>query len=329
MKKILLSTALLSATAGMAAAEVSFSGYGRFGLEYVEGRSSTSKTGVETIQEETQISMRLRFNINAKTETDSGVTFGGRIRMQYTDGATAAGLNAAYVYAEYEGLRVEVGNSNTAYDSAALMYNSEMGFLDSSNGDPIGSYFGYSSGAYSGTADRMGIFAAYGVGDLKVRLSYVTPDQATIAPVEDEVSISADYKFGAITVSAAYATNGSGIDGNDLAFVGAEYAVNDSANVGLLYFKTEGFINGPDGTDVDILNDEVVAAADLVTLYGNYAFDAITAKAYIAFSEDLGTEDTAYGIGADYDLGGARLSGSLRSNFDGDMGADVGVRFDF
>ena len=88
MKKILLSTALLSATAGMAAAEVSFSGYGRFGLDYVEGRAV-----------ETQVAMRLRFNINAKVETDSGVTFGGRIRLQYTDGNDASTVSPAYVYA--------------------------------------------------------------------------------------------------------------------------------------------------------------------------------------------------------------------------------------
>lgn len=304
MKKILLSTALLSATAGMAAAEVSFSGYGRFGLEYVEGRAA-----------ETQIAMRLRFNVNAKTETDSGVTFGGRIRMQYTDGSTGAGLNAAYVYAEYEGFRVEVGNSNTAFDSTALMYNSEMGFLDSSAGDPIFDFFGYSSGAYSAAqADRMGIFAAYGVGDLKVRVSYVTVNQTTAASLDDEVGISADYKFGAVTVAAAYVTNGKGVADQDLFFVGAEYAINDAANIGLLYF-----------------GDESPAPADgsVTTLYGNYAFDAVTVKAYITAGENQGTEDTAYGVGADYDLGGARLSGSIQSDFNGNMFGDVGVRFDF
>ena len=301
MKKILLSTALLSATAGMAAAEVSFSGYGRFGLDYIEGRA-----------QETQVSMRLRFNINAKVETDAGVTFGGRIRMQYTDGNTAAGLSPAYVYAEYEGFRVEVGNANTAFDSTALMYNSEMGFLDSSAGDPIGSYYGFSSGAYSGAeANRMGIFAAYSVGDLNVRLSYITPDQGTAVSIAEETSISADYKFGAITVAAAYAKDAAGIADNDKIFVGAEYGFNDVGNVGILYFQ-------------DDLPDDT-----LITLYGNYTFDAVTVKAYVGFSEDLGTEDTSYGIGADYDLGGARLSGSIQSDFDGDMFGDVGVRFDF
>jgi len=302
MKKILLSTALLSATAGMAAAEVTFGGYGRFGLEYVEGRG-----------EETQVAMRLRFNINAKTETDSGVTFGGRIRLQYTDGNSASTISPAYVYATYEGFRVEVGNSNTAYDSAALMYNSEMGFLDTSAGDPIGSYYGFASTSYGGESDRMGIFASYSVGDLNVRLSYVAEDQAAPGNNDAELSFSADYKFGAITVSGAYAKDGLANDDNDLIFLGAEYAINDMGNVGLLYFRED---NGS-------------ADRDKFTLYGNYTFDAITAKAYVAFGEDFGSEETAFGLGADYDLGGARLSGSIQSDFDGDMFGDVGVRFDF
>lgn len=306
MKKILLTTALLSASAGMAAAEVTFGGYGRFGLEYVEDRNDDSAP-----LEETQIAMRLRFNINAKVETDSGVTFGGRIRMQYTDGGNASSISPAYVYATYEGMRVEVGNANTAYDSAALMYNSEMGFLDTSAAETPGSYYGFASTSYSGENDRMGIFFSYSVGDFNVRVSHIDPDQQTSGGLaeEPEISVSADYKFGAITVSGAYAQNGEGFEDNDLTFLGAEYAVNDMANVGLLYF----------GDDL----------SDLFTLYGNYTFDAITVKAYIGSSEDIGTEDLAYGIGADYDLGGARVSGSIQQNFFGNMSADLGVRFDF
>ncbi len=45
-------------------------------------------------------------------------------------------------------MTVEVGNVDTAYDSAALMYNSEIGFLDRSSGDPQGAYFSYSSSPY-------------------------------------------------------------------------------------------------------------------------------------------------------------------------------------
>ena len=307
MKKILLSTALLSATAGMAAAEVTFSGYGRFGLVYQENSGN---------DRDTMVALRMRLNINAKTETDSGVTFGGRIRMQYSAGDSVGGarLNAAILYATYEGVRVEVGNANDAYDSVALAYNSEIGFQDFGDGDPIFNFEAYSSGPYGSTPDRMGVFGSYSVGDLNVRASYITPDQ-TSSSEDGQTSISADYKFGSFTVAGAYMTNaGFDSDVSNL-FLGAEYAISDVANVGILYF--------------DVNDDFLANDPSKVTIYGNYKFDAITVKGFIASGENLGTEDTAYGIGVDYDLGGARLAGGIQNGFDGNTTAEVGVRFDF
>jgi len=305
MKKILLTTALLTASAGMAAAEVTFSGYGRFGIAYDEGATDN----------ETTIALRLRFNINASVETDSGVTFGGRVRLQYTDGQDSAQLSAAYLFASYEGMRLEVGNANTAYDSAALMYDSEQGYLDRSFGNPGANFYSFNSGP-NPTDDYMAIFFGYSVGDFNGRISYVTEDQTGATDVSEELSVSADYKFGAITVSGAYAQNAGGTEDQDLFFLGAAYAINDVANVGILYFD-DGEVAGED-------------QGQRVTLYGNYKFDAITVEAYIANdSYEFFEEETVYGIGADYDLGGARLSGSVQSGYDGDIIADLGVRFDF
>ncbi len=79
MKKILIATTALVATAGVAAADVTLSGYGRFGMDYNSGAAvDTSKT---------RVTMRMRVNIDASTETDSGVTFGGRMRLQYDNGS--------------------------------------------------------------------------------------------------------------------------------------------------------------------------------------------------------------------------------------------------
>ena len=46
MKKLLIASTALVATAGMAAAEVTFSGYGRFGVIYEEDRTSAAQTDV-------------------------------------------------------------------------------------------------------------------------------------------------------------------------------------------------------------------------------------------------------------------------------------------
>lgn len=314
MKKLLLASTALMAFATAAAAEtgVKISGYGRFGLTYDEGRTTN----------ETRVHTRLRFNIDAKTETDSGVTFGGRIRIQHTNGdsvttggatpttSTAARLSPALLYVSYEGLRVEVGNANTAFDSAALLYDSELGLVDSSFGDSPSDYYSFSTGPYS--QNRMGLYAAYNINGFSIKASYVTDDQTNSAAVNEETSIALSYENDMFVVSAAAANDGAGIAGNDPWFIGAAYKGLPNATIGLNYMG------------------EGVSEGDTITLYGNYTMDAWTFKAYIANNDAAGNlSDTAFGIGADYDLGGAKLTGGIQYGYKENTYADFGVRFDF
>lgn len=304
MKKILLSTALMIATAGVAAAEVTLSGSGRFGIV---NRDDALPGFASTV-----ISSRLRFNVDAKLETDAGVTFGGRIRFQNSTGSVSAAFSPAMLYAEYNGLRVEVGNSNSAYDSVALMYNPELGYRGTSFGDPQGSYYGFNSGPYSALeANRVGIYVAYSVSGVNLKASYIQPDQTVTGSSNDESSVAVDYTFGQITVAAAGAWNAGGIANNDLIFVGAAYAFSDAGNVGINY------------------NDNGLAAiGNTVTLYGNYNFGGTTVGAYVTDADQTGA-DTAYGLGASYDIGGATIAGSIQSGFSGEVITDLGVSMSF
>lgn len=296
MKKVLIASTALVLVAGAAVAEVKVGGSGRMGLAY-------DSTGGGN----TTASYRLRLNFDASTESDAGVKFGGRIRLQ-DDGSTGNAYNsAAYVYAESGGFHMEVGNANTAYDSAALIYNSEIGFRSFSQGDPQGSFYSFSSGGYTATPNRVGVYASYAVGSFNGRVSYVDPDQ-TASGTNPETSVSADYKFGAFTVAAAYAHNGAGIAGKNVSYIAGEYAMGGDANVGAQWFD--------DG------------ANNHWTLYGNKKFGAVTAKAFVADSDAAGA-NTAFGIGADYDLGGATLSGAVQQDFAGETQADLGVSFSF
>ncbi len=311
MKKILLATTMLASTVGVAAADVTISGYGRFGAEYVENR------GVGLA--DTVLSSRLRFNVDATTETDSGVTFGARLRFQNDDGDLGTTGNNAQFSASFSGLTVSVGNVDTAINSVGLMYNSEMGYQDSSFGDSIAAYFAYASKAVPpAAAGYYGVAATYSFGDANFYFSYVDPDQyASTLPVgtDEEVGIAVDYTAGAFTVAAAYTANGAGIQDNDIGFIGAAYAINEAANVGINLYDN-GTIGGVD-------------VPDQITLYGNYTFGATTLRGYVA-DLDLAGADTAFGIGADYALGaGTRVSGSIQSGFAGETVADVGVRFNF
>ncbi len=314
MKKVLFATTVLASLATVASAEtgVKLGGYGRFGLIHYSGAAAG--------ENETQVHTRLRLNIDATTETDSGVVFGARLRIQDQNGYGAARNSAALLYTEYEGLRVEVGNVNTAFDSAALIYDSEMGLVDSSFGDPRTSFYAFDSNGYSaGEENRMGVYASYSINGFSAQASFVTPDQTGATVVDEESSIALAYSTDLFTVSAAAVQNGAGIADNDAWFLGAAYKAMPDLTVGLNYVD-EGDDGTGTGTDL----------GKTITLYGNYTMGATTLRAYVANNDYVGNAtDTAFGIGADYDLGGAKLTGSIQRDYAEETYADVGVRFNF
>lgn len=299
MKKILLATTLI-VTASSAMADITFSGFGRFGVKYDD-----------SADQETTLGGRVRFNIDGSTTTDSGATFGGRLRLQSNVAGGTQNYSGAMLSMDAVGLHVEVGNVNTAFDSAALLYNGEIGFDDGSYGDPQGAFFSYSSGP---TAENYtGVYVSYNIAGLTVQASAVDPDQTadSTATTEVESSVAISYEMNGLTLSAAGYQNGAGVDGNDGSFVGAAYKLSDVATVGLNY-----------------IDEDASAVGKVTTLYGSYVMGATTLKAYVADGSDA--EDTAYGIGADYALGtGSRLSGAIESSYTGDTKASVGVRFNF
>lgn len=316
MKKVLFATTVLASLATVASAEtgVKIGGYGRFGLTHYSGNAA----GLN----DTQVHTRLRLNIDATTETDSGVVFGARIRIQDQSGGNNSGtfgggrVSPALLYTEYEGLRVEVGNVNTATDSAALIYDSEMGLLDVSNGDSRTSFFSFETSPYA-NQDQMGVYASYAINGFSAQASFITPDQTGATAVDEESSIALAYSTDLFVVSAAAVQNGAGAKNNDMWFIGGAYNVNPDLTVGLNYFD-----EGQDGGGLSL--------GSTVTLYGNYKMGATTLRAYVANNDYVNnTTDTAFGIGADYDLGGAKLTGSIQRDYAEETWADVGVRFNF
>jgi outer membrane protein OmpU len=351
MKKILLATTVLASFAGAASAEVVFSGYGRFGLEYNSAPNTTNytdgtKAGTVAVHgtngfASSVISDRIRLNIDGKTVTDGGITFGGRIRIQSSSGQTngagdpGGSINAPQLYAVANGFRLEVGNVNEALDSVALFYNSEMGYEDSSNGEAYGFYSYASTPGDYGTykANRNVVFFSYAMAGLNVRASYIKPDQAFAKnPVGTaaEFSASADYVYGPFTFAAGGAAHAKGVSKAFYNFVGAAYAVSPDINVGLNYNNANNIVL-PGYTSYTAFPGDGSQVTSITTLYGNYTMGAITLRAYVAGTNaDYVKQKYVGGLGADYALGGGtRISGSIRPDYAGNTTADVGVRFDF
>lgn len=336
MKKALIASTALALSAGFAAADVTISGYGRTGVQYYEDGGLTDGGN------DSQIVSRLRMNLDASTSTDQGVDFGARFRLQWDQGSGSRGdkasTNAGKLYVTSNGLTVEVGNVDTAYDSNGLVYETELGAFDRSVGfsDRAGDFFAYKSDAYE-NVDRVGVRVLYEIDNLTVQASYVDPDQSgwnedsgfrdtdgdgvadAYFAFEEEYSLSVDYVWNErLELSAAYTMNGAGVEDNDILFVGARYAVMDNARIGLNY--------------VDASNDSIAEDGNTVALYGDYTLaDGLTnIEAYVANNDaDWNETDNAFGIGVNYDLGGARLGASLQRDHQERVTADMGVRFDF
>lgn len=342
MKKVLIATTALVCSAGFATADVKISGYGRTGIDYQEDRTIG---GVDA--NETQIISRLRMNVDASKTTDSNVDFGARFRIQWDQNNSVRGdggvINAGQLWVRSQGLTVAVGNVGSAYDDAELIYDSEVGIYDRSFGNPVGAFFTYETSPYSGDAVpgseyRLGLSAEYDFGPFATKLSYIDPDQSgtdeSAFGFEEEYALSVFYEADRFSISAAGVVNGAGVDGNDQFFIGGAYKLRDTVQVGLNLIDngSDRFI---DVNDVDADGDfsEILeeSAGTTITLYGSFAFTPVTTfEAYVANNDSDGkATDTAFGLGVNYDLGGARLSGAIERGYEEQIRADAGVRFDF
>lgn len=335
MKNVLIASTALIATASVAAAEVKFSGYGRFGLGYEEDRSATTTTTTASgavnsnnaSTDDTILVSRFRLNIDASAETDGGVEFQGRVRLQADDDSSTgeqneAGLNGARFSVIYGGLRVDAGNVSGSFDNLDDYFGTEPGLEEF-----LGQYSGvnYSFLEYSSTGTGANaVFFRYTVGDLAFSASY---DQDTkflgagITDDRDRWDVSASYTFNNFTASLAYGETdeGAGVDKESLT------VLTLGAELGDFY-----------GT-LFVADDDVNNDAEDGTAYGfSVAYDLGAATTLqLVYGDGSADDDTRnIGVGAIYDLGGGvSLRGAVGEIKDGDddgkIRADFGAQFNF
>ncbi|MDW4498338.1 porin [Sulfitobacter sp. D35] len=303
MKNLLLATTALVLTAGVAAAEVSFSGYQRFGVKYEEDRlvdtGEVDANGDPIFtEEETFLDTRFRLNIDVITETDGGVKLEARVRMQADDGDTA-GLNGARFSASAGGLRMDLGNIAGAIDNMPNYYGYEIGltdFLGQYNGQDFG-FDGYSS---TGTGQKNAVYARYAFGAFAIAGSY-----SDDAVDDEEASFHVAYTGANFGVALGYAN--SEVD-DDLWVLTGNYDFGTFDLVG--FYANSDIDDDSYGLSADI---EIGAATSIQLAYGDGDDDS----------------DEAYGIGFKHNLGGgAFLRGGVGQSDDTTI-ADLGVRFDF
>lgn len=296
MKNVLFATTALVATAGVAAADVSFSGYGRFGIMYTDNGTDT----------DTNITSRLRLQIDMSAESDAGVTFGARVRIQQnnTDNSNSpagTGFNGARFFARSGGLEVGVGNIFGALEFMPGMYPIDLGLTG------LGyeyTAYAFNADAYSsggnGSAGSNGVEVLYSAGDLSVHVS--------ASDTSDRIAAHVAYTWNGWTFALGAQDSDNAADTEFAATVGGSFGPVD---VTLAYAD-----NGTQGDHVVLTGRIDVGAATNI-------------EAYVADADKFA--DTSFGIDFNHDLGGGTsLRGGIASLGNNDaMRADLGVRFNF
>lgn len=235
MKKILFATTALVATAGVAAADITVGGNARFGVGYTSGAEnglagtggypSNGNDRAVNGRSKTDIISRFRLQFDATSETDGGVTIGGRVRAEADNniyGGQVAAANAAFrsnaevmqwstprLFATYGGFTLGVGNINGALESVPGLYletRSGGTGLDGSQyvanvANVNNNYFNWDYYDSDGSAvSANGVEAIYNLGSFGTHLSYSVSNGAV---AQDVVALNASYKFNNYTVAAA------------------------------------------------------------------------------------------------------------------------------
>ena len=342
MKKLLIASTALVATAGVAAADVSVSGNARMGLVYdslLDGQEN-GITGLD--KSSVYFNSRVRAALSMSSETDGGLSFGGSFDM-HNAGAAAAGTSGkVWISGAFGKLsmgdvdgaaKAAVGNvSGVGYtglkDRNNLIFvNSGTDIDDDSNNDTI---YPTPSALYEFSTGAATFYV--GVGGLNGNVNLGIVNGTTLVGISggQAYSVGAKYTTGGFTLSAGY-------ESLESVFVGTGGAVSDLGTVGQFIvgvdFTTGGFTGkarygylnatGPQGFG---LNQFAVS--------GDYTTGATTFTGFVATRETAGgTYLNNYGIGAAYDLGGGASVKAGLSNYDTTLGqaqtADLGLLFTF
>ena len=339
MKKVLFVTTALIATASMAAADVRFSGYGRFGLDYNDANSNDFNQPGNG-RSETNITSRLRLQIDMSTESDGGVEFGARYRIQAESRdnvPTTAVANGARFHASYGGFRLEVGNIAGSIDALPGLYLPTssadtgidgMGFHSNvANVNGVGGFFDF-PGYSSAGAGVNGIAVIYSAGAFGAHLSYNTTNAAVgaagtpqagivVGRPADTVNAHISYSFGDWT--AALGVQDTDAVGSDKVVATLTGSIG-AFGVGVAYAQNSD-AGGP-GVDID-----------KVRIYGSFDIGAASTILVWAANEDNPNpifDGTSYGLNFSTDLGGGVSfdAGFVETQFDQTQ-AQAGVYFRF
>ena len=289
MKKILIATTALVATAGVAAADITFSGNARLGLQYSDNGTTTT----------TDMDQRFTLGVTGSTTTDSGLALAayGQARSDEAAGESAAISWAAPRFTVgYGDLTVAGGQMNGALDSMPGLYSGSVGLTGLGWGNVV---TGFATLDYDDDgAGQTGWEAIYSANGLGLHVS---------AQHDGDTELAVSYSFSGVSFAAG--TSNTSTAGN------AEWVVTAGASMGAINFG--------------VAAAETVAGNRSTTLSASGTVQpGLTMAGYIANDQGQ-AEESAYGVGLVMDLGGGASFRAGMAKTHGTSRADAGINFNF
>jgi outer membrane protein OmpU len=295
MKRILLTTTSLVLAAGVAQADVSFSGTAGVAMIDDNGASVATRTGMffESYYD---------FDIAASAESDNGVSvslgfdMGAGNKIDYNDDD------------ELEAQGNTVGDADVTVGYAGWTLTVDQGGIDNLFDDTDGSQDVQIAGSIAGwsvamTTDQEGSTSSYKVGGnvAGVALTFTGTDNDDANG--SATGISASYAMGALTLSGAVSDESD--DGEDDSSIGFSYAM-DSLTVGYTTIKPGS--NGSYGDEWDasvkytagaLVASFAIDETDATTIIADYALGG-GASAFAAMHDKAGTASDLTTVGLNF-----------------------------
>jgi len=296
--------------------------------------------------ESTDVTARYRVNMDIIQETDSGLKFEGRVRLQGDNGSSAT-LNAPRFSVSHGGFRLDVGNVGGAIDNMAGYYGYEPG-LTAFAGQYSGVNFAFDGYSSTGNGEGNNIQASYAVGNFATTASW-SDDGAGMEYGgrfldSEQMAFNAAWSVDAMTFAIGYAQASSDLEAG-LAKAAKNIGLPDRYDSSMLVATAQAAL-GDLGLTVFLGKEESDADPDELlfdAFYGLSAKYQVGAATNLIFSYGDGAatfDKRQIGLGITHDLGGAMLkAGIAQSKIDGEVGgdrlefknttADFGVQFNF
>jgi outer membrane protein OmpU len=310
MKNLLLASTALVAFAGAAAAEVTVTGQGRFGVVASNGTDSYSVdvNGNLVNNEdgaEVEFSSRLRVIFGMSFESDSGLTFGGTTRADNAAGANDGTAGSVFVSGDFGKLQVgdvdsaaeaSVGNISGVGYTGIGDYN-ETFYLLSGGGDPLAndqfSATAFPAALYSfstgGATFYLGIGNPAG-RDFVISGGTVLPDGTTVAGQGE-----CDPVVAQVDPDYVNSQNLSGLVNDTCTTIG----VSQQYSVGVNWSNDQFSVGaGYESTKVENIPSNYSATWGAFYIGGSATFGGATVKAMYGDITDL--DYSQYGMSVDY-----------------------------